>query len=80
MPKANEDAAERIQRIFEIWRSLAESKGALKNTDKTSTNQLGCFVSDTTWGYHLASLAEGARGHEGLGVLAWKLAPNPFKE
>jgi hypothetical protein len=35
------------------WRSLAETKGALKNTDKMGTTQLACRASDTTWGYHL---------------------------
>ena len=32
-----------------VWRSLGETKGALKNTYKTGTTQLSCRASDTTW-------------------------------
>jgi hypothetical protein len=47
----DERSADQLRRCF-LWRSQGETKRNLKNTDKTSTNQLGCRVSDTTGEYH----------------------------
>jgi hypothetical protein len=44
------------RQAIDFWRSLGETKGAVKNPDKTGTNQLGCRVSDTTLVYHRARL------------------------
>ena len=38
----NSQADKGVRSFVHKWRSLGESKGALKNTDKTGTNQLGC--------------------------------------
>src|SRR3981081_2817333 len=34
-------------KLLKSWRSLGESKDALKTTDKTRTNRLDCCVGDT---------------------------------
>ena len=43
---------EAILSIEPCWRSLGDTTRALRNPDKTGTNQLACYANATTRSYH----------------------------